>query len=69
MLALKGSSAEEEISRDSSEITKFGGTTPIISQCGVGLIEPPATVVIIQRRHPKQHTAKRSKGTKPARQR
>lgn len=49
MLALKGASAREEISRDAAAVARVGGGTPTVSECGVGLLETPTTVVIIER--------------------
>ena len=63
MLALKGTSAEEEILRDKAEIAKFGGAVPTIAQCGVGLIETPTTVVLIERLRPEQKSEKRRRNT------
>ncbi|BCJ43619.1 hypothetical protein GCM10010168_40730 [Actinoplanes ianthinogenes] len=45
LLALKGSSAEEEIDEHRAAIARIGGGEPVIRLCGVGLIDPPATVV------------------------
>jgi 16S rRNA (guanine527-N7)-methyltransferase len=49
MLALKGASAREEISRDATAVARVGGGTPTVSECGVGLLETPTTVVIVER--------------------
>ncbi|WIM96557.1 16S rRNA (guanine(527)-N(7))-methyltransferase RsmG [Actinoplanes oblitus] len=45
LLALKGASAEEEIQEHRAAIERIGGGGLEIRLCGVGLIEPPATVV------------------------
>ncbi|WP_255657844.1 16S rRNA (guanine(527)-N(7))-methyltransferase RsmG [Actinoplanes sp. L3-i22] len=47
LLALKGASAEEEIGEHAAAVARIGGGVPEIRLCGVGLIEPPATVVEI----------------------
>ncbi|MEV6342070.1 16S rRNA (guanine(527)-N(7))-methyltransferase RsmG [Actinoplanes sp. NPDC051851] len=47
LLALKGSSAAEEIADHTAAIARLGGGEPVIRICGEGLIEPPATVVEI----------------------
>ncbi len=47
LLALKGASAEEEIGEHGAAIARIGGGEPEIRLCGVGLIDPPATVVEI----------------------
>ncbi|MCW2138986.1 16S rRNA (guanine527-N7)-methyltransferase [Actinoplanes cyaneus] len=47
LLALKGASAEEEIGEHGAAIARIGGGQPEIRLCGVGLIDPPATVVEI----------------------
>ncbi|WP_066903200.1 16S rRNA (guanine(527)-N(7))-methyltransferase RsmG [Millisia brevis] len=45
MLAMKGSSAAEEIERDRAEITRIGGRDLSILSCGSGLLDPPTIVV------------------------
>jgi 16S rRNA (guanine527-N7)-methyltransferase len=52
MLALKGASARDEVARDATAVTRAGGGTPTVSECGVGLVEVPATVVIVERIRP-----------------
>ena len=52
LLAMKGSSAAEEIAEHSDAIAKLGGGEAVIRLCGAGLIEPPTTVVeIVKERH------------------
>lgn len=45
MLALKGSSAAEEITEHQTAVTRLGGGPAELRLCGVGLIDPPTTVV------------------------
>lgn len=52
MLAVKGASAREEITRDAVAVTRAGGGPPTVSECGVGLVEIPTTVVIVERIRP-----------------
>jgi 16S rRNA (guanine527-N7)-methyltransferase len=47
LLALKGSSAAEEVAEHRAVIAELGGAEPVLRLCGVGLIDPPATVVEI----------------------
>jgi len=47
LLALKGSSAEDEIAEHQSAVTRLGGGPASVVRCGVGLIDPPTTVVEI----------------------
>jgi len=49
LLALKGASAADEIAEHQAAIGRLGGATPVVRQCGVGLVDPPATVVEIVR--------------------
>jgi 16S rRNA (guanine527-N7)-methyltransferase len=49
LLALKGASASDEIAEHQTAIGRLGGATPVVRQCGVGLIDPPTTVVEIIR--------------------
>jgi 16S rRNA (guanine527-N7)-methyltransferase len=49
MLALKGQSAVEEVEAHRDVIARLGGDSPVIRQCGAGLVEPPTTVIEITR--------------------
>ncbi|WP_092557993.1 16S rRNA (guanine(527)-N(7))-methyltransferase RsmG [Actinoplanes derwentensis] len=52
LLAMKGSSAAEEIAANQDLVSSLGGGEAVIHLCGVGLIDPPTTVVeIIKERH------------------
>lgn len=49
MLAVKGASAPQEIDRDAAEVRRLGGGSPTIELCGVGIVDPPSTVVAVER--------------------
>lgn len=49
LLALKGASAADEVAAHRDAIGRLGGAAPVIRRCGVGLIDPPTTVVEIVR--------------------
>ncbi|HEX6969154.1 MAG TPA: 16S rRNA (guanine(527)-N(7))-methyltransferase RsmG [Micromonosporaceae bacterium] len=49
ILALKGATAGEEVAEHGVLIERLGGSTPVIRHCGVGLVDPPTTVVEILR--------------------
>ncbi|MQY27014.1 16S rRNA (guanine(527)-N(7))-methyltransferase RsmG [Nocardia aurantia] len=49
MLALKGSSAAEEIERDRAELTRLGGGATEVLECGAGIVDPPTVVVSVER--------------------
>jgi 16S rRNA (guanine527-N7)-methyltransferase len=49
LLALKGASAVEEVAEHAAAVRRLGGDEPLIRECGVGLIEPPAIVVDVRR--------------------
>lgn len=49
LIALKGSSAAEEIERDRAEIARAGGVDPKVQTCGSGLLDEPTTVVVMRR--------------------
>lgn len=62
LLALKGASAAEEIAEHAVAVARLGGGTPVVHQCGVGLIEPATTVVeIVREREVVPKTARPSK--------
>lgn len=50
LLAVKGASAGSEVSRYRAEIARAGGGEIEVVQCGMSVVEPPATVVIVSRR-------------------
>ena len=49
LLALKGASAAEEVAEHGPVVERLGGDPPVIRQCGVGLVDPPTTVVEVVR--------------------
>jgi 16S rRNA (guanine527-N7)-methyltransferase len=49
MLAVKGASAAEEIERDATAVRRLGGGVPSVERCGAGIVDPPSTVVIVER--------------------
>ena len=49
LLALKGASAAEEVAAHREAVARLGGSEPVVSACGVGVIDPPTTVVEIIR--------------------
>jgi 16S rRNA (guanine527-N7)-methyltransferase len=51
MLAMKGSSAQAEIEAHGRAVAKLGGAEPVIRMCGIGVIDPPATVIEVVCKH------------------
>ncbi|HLU57167.1 MAG TPA: 16S rRNA (guanine(527)-N(7))-methyltransferase RsmG [Pseudonocardia sp.] len=49
MLAIKGAAAADEVRRDSAAVRRLGGGAPRIERCGSGIIDPPSTVVVVER--------------------
>jgi 16S rRNA (guanine527-N7)-methyltransferase len=49
MVALKGESADDEVARDGSAVTRAGGSLPVVERCGVGVLEVPTTIVVVTR--------------------
>ena len=49
MLAVKGVSAPAEVERDARVIAALGGGSPRIETCGIGIVDPPSTVVVVER--------------------
>ncbi len=64
MLALKGTSAAEELERDRAALTKYGAVDPVILECGIGIIDPP-TIVVRAQREPRRRIPHRNKRTRP----
>jgi 16S rRNA (guanine527-N7)-methyltransferase len=61
LLAFKGESAADEVDAHAAAIAKLGGGAPVVRRCGVGLIDPPATVVEIVRTVPHPVRARASR--------
>lgn len=49
LVAVKGTSASDEVARDAVAVRKAGGGEPRVVRCGVGVIEVPSTVVLVER--------------------
>jgi 16S rRNA (guanine527-N7)-methyltransferase len=49
LLAVKGASAVDEVARDAGAVRRLGGTDPRVVRCGVGVVDPPSTVVVVER--------------------
>ncbi|BCJ53245.1 ribosomal RNA small subunit methyltransferase G [Actinoplanes sp. NBRC 14428] len=49
LLALKGATADEEVAEHRGAVDRLGGGEPVVRLCGIGLIDPPSTVVEIVR--------------------
>jgi 16S rRNA (guanine527-N7)-methyltransferase len=49
LLAVKGAAAMDEVARDGPAVRRLGGGVPRIERCGAGIIDPPSTVVIVER--------------------
>ncbi|WP_233512300.1 16S rRNA (guanine(527)-N(7))-methyltransferase RsmG [Micromonospora deserti] len=49
LIALKGASAAEEVAEHAATVARLGGSEPAVHRCGVGVVDPPATVVEIVR--------------------
>jgi 16S rRNA (guanine527-N7)-methyltransferase len=47
VLAMKGSSAADEVTEHRDTVHELGGGSPVVRRCGVGMIDPPTTVVEI----------------------
>jgi 16S rRNA (guanine527-N7)-methyltransferase len=71
LLALKGESAATEVARDAPAVRKLGGGDPRVVRCGVGVVDPPSTVVVVERssRPGRRGTGRHGTGQRPARPR
>jgi len=49
LLAMKGESAALEADRDRALVRRFGGAPPLVVQCGAEHVDPPTTVVTVER--------------------
>ena len=46
LVAIKGESAQEEVTRDGQILAELGLTQPVVVQMGQGVVDPPTTVVM-----------------------
>jgi 16S rRNA (guanine527-N7)-methyltransferase len=60
VLALKGDLADQEVVEHKDRIVALGGSEPIVRRCGVGVIDPPTTVVDVVRQRVVQRGRPRS---------
>jgi 16S rRNA (guanine527-N7)-methyltransferase len=65
LVALKGESADEEVVRDGSAVTRAGGSLPVVEQCGVDVLAVPTTIVVVTRLDTERRG--RTQGLKPRR--
>lgn len=49
MLAVKGVTASSEIERDGAAVRRAGGGQARIERCGSGIVDPPSTVIVVER--------------------
>ena len=61
LLALKGATAADEAAREAAVVRRLGGSYPRVVRCGVEVVDPPSTVVVVER--------SRGTGRRPARSR
>ncbi len=59
MLAVKGASAQTEVERYAGVVARSGGTRIEVRRCGVGMVEPPTTVIVVCRGGPPGRRGKR----------
>ena len=65
MLVLKGESAADEIERDRDAVRSVGGSDPRVLRCGADVVDPPTTVVAIERGAVPHRSGRRRKGQRP----
>ncbi|MEE6258472.1 16S rRNA (guanine(527)-N(7))-methyltransferase RsmG [Plantactinospora sonchi] len=49
LLALKGATASDEAAEHAAAVRRLGGGAPEVRRCGVGVVDPPTTVVEVVR--------------------
>jgi len=63
LLAMKGDTADAEVTRDAAAVRALGGGQPVVLQCGRGIVDPPTTVVVVEQQGRKpDRPARRKKG-------
>jgi 16S rRNA (guanine527-N7)-methyltransferase len=54
MLAVKGATAHDEVRRDGRAVVRLGGGAPRVERIGAGVVDPPSTVVVVERLDPRR---------------
>ncbi|TDD83745.1 16S rRNA (guanine(527)-N(7))-methyltransferase RsmG [Saccharopolyspora karakumensis] len=67
LLAMKGDSAAEELERDAAAIAAAGGGRGDVKSCGVGVLDVPTTVVVVERVAAARTSSGRRRETRRAR--
>nr|MDT0663097.1 16S rRNA (guanine(527)-N(7))-methyltransferase RsmG [Micromonospora sp. DSM 115978] len=68
LLALKGAAATDEVDEHGDRIQRLGGGMPVVRRCGVGMVDPPTTIVeIVRERIVDGRESRRSDRARPAR--
>ncbi|ROT33623.1 16S rRNA (guanine(527)-N(7))-methyltransferase RsmG [Micromonospora sp. HM5-17] len=49
LLALKGATAADEAAEHAAVVRRLGGSAPEVRRCGVGVVDPPTTVIEVVR--------------------
>lgn len=49
LVAMKGSSAAREVAEASATLRRLGGISPSVQVCGVDVLDPPTTVVVVEK--------------------
>jgi 16S rRNA (guanine527-N7)-methyltransferase len=49
LIAVKGATVMDEVTRDRRAVARAGGDEPRVTSCGVGVLSEPATVVIVDK--------------------
>lgn len=62
LVALKGSSAVEEIERDRQAVARLGGADPRVETCGADVLDVPTTVVVVDRVAPTRRRTRKDQG-------
>lgn len=62
LVALKGSSAVEEIERDRQAVARLGGADPRVEICGADVLDVPTTVVVVDRVAPTRRRTRKDQG-------
>ncbi|MDN5858865.1 MAG: 16S rRNA (guanine(527)-N(7))-methyltransferase RsmG [Pseudonocardia sp.] len=49
LVAVKGESAPLEARRDAAAVARLGGSAPRVERCGAAIVDPPSTVIVVER--------------------
>lgn len=69
LLAIKGATAADEVAAHEAAVRRLGGAPPVVVRCGLAVVDPPTTVIEIERERRAGTARRRAAGARHGRRR